>query len=116
MRWSRDAIFTDYPTGWIGEPTGQCQAGDIQFRASKRNLHWLTLTDSAGQGLALLPVAGTNLISRANAITNGDTILFASTGVSGPRDFSGSWVADQEVKARQGKSLAGAFTLRAVVP
>jgi len=64
----------------------------------------------------LLPVAGTNLISRANASATGDTVLFASTGVSGPRDFSGSWVADQEVKARQGKSLAGAFTLRAVVP
>jgi len=116
MHWSRDAVFTDYPNGLIGEPVGQCQAGDIQFRASKRNLHWLTLTDGAGQGLALLPVEGTNLISRATATATGDTLLFASTGVSGPRDFSGSWVADQDVKARQGKSLAGAFTLRAVVP
>ncbi len=116
MQWYRDACFTDYPAGWIGEPLGRCQAGDVQFRAAQRHLHWLTLADQRGHGLVLLPVAGTQLVGRANATPAGGTQLFASTEVSGPRDFSGSWVANHDIKARQGKSLTGAFTLRALVP
>ena len=113
MRWLRDAYFTDYPLGHLGEPSGACQAEDVRFRASKRNLRWLTLTDSTGTGLALLPVTGTPLLGRANASTAG-TILFASREAAGPRDFSGAWVSAHDIKARKDKPLSGAFTLRAV--
>lgn len=116
MRWLRDAYFTDYPAGHIGEPLGDCQADSIQFRASKRKLQWLTLTDRAGVGVALLPVAGTPLTGRAHASAADGTILFASREVAGPRDFSGSWVADHDIKASKDKPLAGAFILRAIAP
>ena len=116
MRWQRDSYFTDYPAGHIGEPSGICHADDISFRASKRNLHWLTLTDSAGTGLVLLPVADVPLIARADSGTPAGTTLFASREVAGPRDFSGSWVAAHDIKARKGNTLSGAFMLRAVVP
>jgi beta-galactosidase len=116
MRWLRDSYFTDYPAGHIGEPTGSCSANDIQFQASKRKLRWLTLTDNAGNGVALLPVAGTPLTGRANFSTADGTILFASREVAGPRDFSGSWVSDHDIKARKGEPLSGAFVLRVVAP
>ncbi len=116
MRWLRDSYFTDYPAGHIGEPIGYCSANDIQFQASKRNLHWLTLTDNAGNGVALLPVDGMPLTGRANSSAADGTILFASREVAGPRDFSGSWVSDHDIKARKDKPLSGAFVLRAVTP
>ena len=116
MRWLRNAYFTDYPAGHIGEPSGDCRAGNIQFQASKRQLQWLTLTDRAGAGVALLPVAGTPLTGRANAGAADGTVLFASREVAGPRDFSGSWVADHDIKAGKEKPLSGAFILRALAP
>jgi beta-galactosidase len=113
MSWQRDTYFTDYPVGHLGEPSGTCHAGDVLFRASKRGLHWLSLTDSNGFGLALLPAAGFPLVGRADTGAAGNT-LFASSGVAGPRDFSGSWVSDHDIHAIKGKSLIGAFTLRAI--
>jgi beta-galactosidase len=115
MRWFRDSYFTDYPSGHIGEPSGDCLADNIQFRASKRNLHWLSLTDNVGNGVVLLPVAGTPLTGRANSSGTDDIILFASREVAGPRDFSGSWVSDHNIRAREGKPLSVAFTLRSIV-
>ena len=114
MRWQRDSFFTDYPAGHMGAPSGTCRAGDVLFRASKRGLHWLTLTDSRGAGLALLP-ADTPLVGRADAGPTG-TMLFASREVAGPWDFSGAWVSDHDIHARMGQPLGGAFTLRAIAP
>ena len=112
MAWQRDSYFTDYPAGHLGEPSGTARAGDILFRASKRGLHWLTLTDGSGAGLALLPTDAP-LVGRAGATAAG-TMLFASREVAGPHGLSGSWVADHAIHAVKGQSLSGAFTLRAV--
>ncbi len=112
MRWERESYFTDYPAGHLGAPAGTCRAGDMQFRASKRGLHWLALTDSAGAGLALLP-AGAPLVGRADSGLTGN-LLLASTEVAGPVDFSGAWVTNHEIHARKGQVLTGAFTLRAI--
>jgi len=112
MAWQRHSYFTDYPAGQLGEPSGTCKAGDVLFRASKRSLHWMTLSDSAEAGVALLPVANTPLVGRAGTATTG-TILFASREVAGPHGLSGSWVEDHAIHAVRGKSLFGAFTLRA---
>ncbi len=114
MRWLRDAYFTDYPAGHIGEPAGACRADEVQFRASKRKLRWLTLTNDAGDGVVLLPVAGIPLTARANSSGPDGTTLFASREVAGPRDFSGSWVSNHDIRARKGNALSGAFTLRAL--
>ena len=112
MVWQRDSYFTDYPAGHLGEPSGTCRAGETLFRASKRSLHWLTLSDAGGTGLALLP-ADAPLVGRAdtNAAATG---LFASREVAGPHGLSGSWVGDHAIHAVKGKSLSGAFTLRAI--
>ena len=121
MVWQRDSYFTDYPAGHLGEPSGTCKAGDVSFRASKRGLHWLTLTDGRGAGLALLP-AGTPLVGRAVVVPVGTdgartiTLLFASREVAGPWDFSGSWVSEHDIHAKKGQPLSGAFTLRAIGP
>ena len=111
MAWQRDSYFTDYPVGHVGEPSGTARAGDTLFRASKRCLHWMTLLDSSGVGLALLP-ADVPLVGRADTTTTG-TILFASREVAGPHGLSGSWVADHAIHAVKGQTLSGAFTLRA---
>ncbi len=112
MAWQRDSYFTDYPAGHLGEPSGTAQAGDILFRASKRGLHWLTLSGTSGAGLALLP-ADAPLIGRGGTGADGTT-LFASREVAGPHGLSGAWVEDHAIHAVQGKSLSGSFTLRAV--
>jgi hypothetical protein len=116
MKWQRDSYFTDYPTGHIGEPSGVCHYGDVLFRASKRNLRWLTLTDNTGIGVTLLSVADVPLIGRADFGASGSTTLFSSREVAGPKDFSGSWVSSHDIKARKDSPLSGAFTLRAVAP
>ena len=114
MGWQRDSYFTDYPAGHMGEPTGMCRAGNPLFRATKRGLHWLTLRDGMRNGLALL-AADAPLVARGESGTVGTT-LFVSSKVAGPRDFSGSWVTNHDIDAQKGKSLSGAFTLRAIAP
>ena len=91
-------------------------AGQVQFRASKRKLWWLTLTDRAGNGVALLPVTGTPLTARTNSRTGDGTTLFASREVAGPQDFSGGWVSDHDIHGGNIQPLAGAFILWALVP
>ncbi len=112
MAWQRDSYFTDYPAGHLGEPSGTCRAGETLFRASKRSLHWLTLSDASGTGLALLP-ADAPLVGRADTNETA-TGLFASREVAGPHGLSGSWVADHAIHAMKGKALSGSFTLRAI--
>ena len=116
MKWHRDSYFTDYPDGHIGEPSGTCRASEILFRASKRNLHWLTLTDVAGLGVVLLPTEGSPLVARAASSPSGGTTLFASREVAGPRDFSGNWVSAHDIRARKDRPLSGAFIMRAMAP
>ena len=114
MAWQRDSFFTDYPAGHLGEPSGTAQAGDTLFRASKRGLHWMTLTGSGGLGVALLP-ADLPLVGRAGTAP-ASTTLFASREVAGPHGLSGSWVEDHAIHAVKGHALSGAFTLRAFGP
>jgi beta-galactosidase len=118
MGWLHDAFFTDYPAGNIGlgRPAGTCVSTDLSFRASKRSLHWMTLTDGTGTGVALLPLGETPLVGRANTDpATGAITLFASREVAGPWDFSGSWVSEHDIHAEKGTPLTGAFVLRAIV-
>jgi beta-galactosidase/beta-glucuronidase len=111
MSWLRDAYFTDYPAGHIGEPTSTCRANTLQFRSSKRGLHWLTLT-GGGVGLTLL-ADQMPLVGRAVAGPTGVT-LYASSEVAGPVDFSGAWVKNHDIVTGKGRPLAGSFVLRAM--
>ena len=112
MAWQRDSFFTDYPAGHLGEPSGTAPAGETLFRASKRGLHWLTLSDGSGAGLALL-AADTPLLGRADPASGGVT-LFASREASGDYGLSRQWVDDHTIRAVKGRSLSGAFALRAI--
>jgi len=105
-----------YPAGHLGEPTGEADASSVQFRASKRKLQWLALTDNAGQGVALLQVAGTPLTGRGRSRAADGTTLFASREVAGPQDYSGSWVSSHDIRASKSQPLSGAFILRAIAP
>ena len=113
MSWQRDSYFLDYPSGHIGEPGGAAKGGDVSFMSSKRNLHWMTLSNAAGVGLALLPDQDEPLVARAHPGA-GSTTLFASHEVAGLRGLSGSWVDNHNIDAKKGGSLSGAFVLRAV--
>ena len=112
LNWLRDSFFTVYPAGHLGEPAGTAVAGSTLFRASKRGLHWMALTDTSGSGLALLE-DGSPLVGRAQP-GDGATALFASREVAVSKEFSGTWVADHDIVAAPGKPITGAFTLRAV--
>ena len=112
LNWLRDSFFTVYPAGHLGEPMGPAVAGSTLFRASKRGLHWMTLTDTSGAGLALLE-DGTPLVGRAQP-GDGATVLFASREVAVSKEFSGTWVADHDIVAAPGKPITGGFALRAV--
>ena len=112
--WSRDAYFTAYPEEHIGAPTGRCGPKDAVFRASKRSLHWLTLVDGSGSGLALI-ADGAPLVGRASS-SPGGTVLYASREIAaaGPDDLSFSWFHDHDIHATRGKPLSGGFRLRAI--
>ena len=112
MTWQRHSYFTDYPVGHLGEPSGTAHAGDVLFRSSKRALHWMTVENKVGAGLALLP-SDSPLIGRGGLNPTG-VVLFASREVAGPHGLSGSWVADHAINAVAGTSLSGSFTLRAI--
>ena len=84
----------------------------MEFRASKRGLHWLTLTDDHGAGLALLPM-DTPLIGRAQVNPDGTT-LFASRELAADYGLSRQWVTEHNVHASKGKPLTGSFALRAI--
>ena len=105
-----------YPAGHLGEPTGEADASSVQFRASKRKLQWLALTDNAGQGVALLQVAGTPLTGRGRSRAADGATLFASRELAGPQDYSGSWVSSHDIRASKSQPLSGAFILRAIAP
>ena len=113
MRWSRESYFLDYPAGHLGEPMGTATAKDVQFRASKRALHWLTFDRWQRRGRGA--VAAGRLFGRARRTSEqGSNLLLASHEVAGVRGLSGSWVDDHSINARQGGSLSGSFALRAL--
>ena len=114
MAWWRDSFFTAYPSGHIGEPTGTAHAGDMLFRASKRGLHWLTLTDKAGFGIALLQ-SGTPLVAHAASSPQGISLL-ASEELAVPHEFDGVWVDEHDIPALKSKPISGSFILRAIAP
>ncbi len=112
--WSRDGYLTAYPEDHIGAPTGICGPNEAAFRASKRSLHWLALTDRAGVGLALI-AADAPLIGRATSDAKGVTLIASrEIAAAGPDDLSRPWFRDHDIRATNAKPLRGAFVLRAI--
>jgi beta-galactosidase len=114
LGWYRDAQWTAYPPGHIGAVSGQVDDKDVSFRSTKRDAEWGTLTDAAGDGVAVLR-STTPLHVRGNATPDGVT-LFASSMVASPRDFSSGYLDRYRIRWQRGRDKSGAFTLRFVGP
>jgi beta-galactosidase len=112
MSWFRDVPLADYPVGALGAPSGSCNSNDVRFSASKRDLHWLTLTSADGHGLALL-TADDPLLARAKPSFGGIT-LFASRDEAADVELSTPWVAEHDITLTKAKPIAGSFVLRAL--
>jgi beta-galactosidase len=114
--WYRDSYFSAYPAGHLGVPVGTATSEDVSFRASKRSLWFMTLTDGNGVGVALIHSASP-LIGRANKDAAGAT-LYASREVAaaGPDDLSWSWFHAHDIYAKRSQALDGDFVLRAIGP
>jgi hypothetical protein len=137
MTWSRKSYFTDYPKGHISEPLGSATSGDVSYRASKRNLNWMALFNSGGNGVSIQE-NGSPLIGRADPVIYGTdtsipsgplghiriagvkaqpgdhyTALFASTQISGPTDLSRSWTAERDIMLDSQTPISGSFILSA---
>jgi len=114
MTWYRDNDFTLYPPGHLGELFGHCYPGDGRFQASKRMVHWLSLTDGSGVGVAVVPLDGP-LVTHGGV--SGDTLsLCADSEVGPPQYLTTPWVADHMIVAKPGTPLSGSFVLEAVGP
>ena len=84
------------------------------FRASKRSLHYLTLTDNSGTGIALI-AKDEPLIGRAISDANGITLVASrEIAAAGPDDLSQSWFHAHDIHADKSKPLSGEFVLRAI--
>ena len=114
LAWYRDARFLYYPPNHLSAPEGSCAADDIRFRSSKRDLHWLTLTDEKGDGFALLQLDQLPLVGRGG-VDAGKTVLWASLDLSAPHDLSHPWAEEHDVHLDPAKPLSGGFTLCPVV-
>jgi beta-galactosidase/beta-glucuronidase len=111
MSWSRGNTFAaDYPPGHIGAPQGTCEEKDVAFRASKRDLNWLSVTDGS-MALTVRP-DGVPLVGRCRP-EGGAIQLIISREVAGPKDFSGSYVSEHEIHLMKDVSYIGRFILQA---
>ena len=115
LGWYRDAQWTAYPPDYIGAVSGRVDAKDVSFRSTKRNTVWATLTDPAGDGVAVLRT--TAPLHVRGEVTPAGTELVASTAEFAPRSFSSNHLDDSyHIRLRQGASRSAAFTLRPVGP
>ena len=114
LGWYRDAQWTAYPAGHVGAVTGRVDAKDVSFRSTKRNTEWATLTDAAGDGVAVL--RGATPLHVRGEVTPAGTELVASTEEDAPRSFSSGFLDRYRIRFHRGKSMSGGFTLRMIGP
>ena len=114
LGWYRDAQWTAYPAGHIGDVTGRVDAKDVSFRSTKRNTVWATLSDAAGDGVAVLRNASP--LHVRGEVTPAGTQLVATAAGYAARSFSSGFLDQYRVRFHRGKSLSGGFTLRLVGP
>ena len=108
MTWSRDGLWTDYPAKHIGANDGSATNKDLTFRCTKRDTRWVTIS-SAGSSLTAQKLESP-LHTRANE-KGADTVLFLSSQVSPPYDFSTGLLPDLLIKLNDGSTVGGSFSL-----
>ena len=100
----------DIPPDHIGNPSGSVTAQDISFRSSKRNVHWLALSDAGKYSLVAL-ASGSPLHARGKRQADGTT-LFLSSAIGVPSDFSSNATPGYDVRLLPDNPVTGAFRLR----
>ncbi len=105
LTWRRQGLWTDYPKGHIGAVEGSANADEISFRSTKRDVRWAELSGTHQISL----VAGSNgkpFHVRAGK-TASDTVVFLSSAVSPPYDFSTNLVPDMLIHLKKGETVEG---------
>jgi hypothetical protein len=113
MSWLSESLWTEYPPGHIGNPTGSVTSKDVSFRSTKRNVHWMTL--SGGGKFCLVALhTGQPLHARGRVDANG-TMLFLSSAIGVPSDFSANALPGYDIRLTPDNSIGGAFLLRVTI-
>jgi len=110
MSWLSENLWTEYPPGHIGNPTGSATSDDLSFRSSKRDVHWLTLSGAGKYSLVALR-ADKPLEARCRVETNG-TLLFLSSAIGIPSGFGSNALPGYDIRLAPGAPVGGAFSLR----
>ena len=106
MSWFSDGFWTEYPADHIGRPQGSITSQDTTFGASRRDIHWVSLSGAGSHGLVAL-AAGAPLNTHAASGDTGITMFLSSGIASTGRDVTGD-----EIRLTQATPLTGAFRLR----
>jgi beta-galactosidase len=112
LSWSREGLWTDYPSESISAAAGTVGSGDLSFRCTKRDAHWAWLSGNQAPGLAAVE-AGSPLHVRARQ-DEGNTVFFLSCAIAPPPDFSTGLLSEYMVVLKKGETVGGAFKLRMV--
>ncbi len=113
LQWARDAQWTEYPKGHIGETYGVAASSELTFRCSKHDVRWASLSGASGPGLCALP-AEMPLHTRVGS-DKGTPLLYLCSAISPPYDFSTNLLPEKLIKLKQGETVSGDFVLRPVV-
>jgi beta-galactosidase len=112
LTWSRNGQWTEYPADHVGAAEGSATAADLSFHCTKRDLNWAVISGASPYALALLNEGGP-LHARANATTDA-TVLFASSEVAAPWDFSSGFLHNDDIELKPDSTFGGKFSLRIV--
>jgi hypothetical protein len=106
MSWFSDGLWTETPADHIANPHGSVTGKDAGFTASRRDIHWVSLSGAGNSGLVAL-ATGKPLHAHAGAANNG-TMLFLSSGIAS----TGVDITGDEILLTQAAPLTGGFRLR----
>ena len=110
MTWSRQGLWTEYPPGYIGMADGSVKADDISFACTKRDTRWVSMTGPGVFGLAAL--AGDQPLHVRAHHDKDQTMLFLSSAISPPYDFSTNLLSSDEIHLLPGRTFTGGCRLR----
>jgi beta-galactosidase len=106
MSWFGESLWTDYPPGHIARPQGSVTTRDTDFGASRRDIHWVSLSGTGASGLVAL--AGASPLHAHAAAGDKGTTLFLSSGIGS----TGLDVTGDDIRLTQATPLTGSFRLR----
>jgi hypothetical protein len=110
MSWLSENRWTEYPPDHIGNPAGTAASGDLSFRSTKRDVHWVSVSGAGKFSLVALP-ADQPLHARGR-VEAGGTMLFLSSALAVPADYSANALPGYDIHLNPDSSLGGAFRLR----